>query len=331
MGAASDMIYAAFTPHVNANLRLTRRMRFRRGYGRLSLREKNMRPVTAIVIVLAGAFSALVLPWWLALILTLGALGWAGRKPKGARPGAGAEGRTSDQDKKQYRAACQPLTAAELARFERSYLVWMRYTNAAGIESTRRVAVAGATNDYAYGHCLEAGDQRQFRWDRMAELVELQTGEILTPGAPETLGRIEDVRRGPIFAALRPLRPALNVLAYVARRDGAMRKPERAIIVAFAQQDSAACAALAAEVLDAEIKKLPPIEVGEMRYHLKALADRPEAWRADLCALCVRLAQSDKVLHDAERNTLADIHRRLGVEVPKGFVGNRKSSEQLSQ
>jgi bacterioferritin-associated ferredoxin len=102
-----------------------------------------------------------------------------------------------------------------------------------------------------------------------------------------------------------------------------MRKPERAIILAFAQQDCAACAALASEVLDAEIKKLPSIDVGEMRHYLKQLADRPEAWRVAFCALCVRLAQSDKVLHDAERNTLADIHRRLGVEVPKEFVGNR--------
>jgi hypothetical protein len=281
-----------------------------------------MKPIIAIAIVIVGALSAWVLPWWLSLILTLVGLGWAGRKKPGRAQNDGM-GRDAERERKQYHSLCQPLTDLEAARLDRHYLAWIRYTNAAGVESTRRVAVNGATDDYIYGHCLEANDTRQFRWDRMAELVELQTGEILIPGSAETRGRIDDARRGPVYAALRPHLPVLNVLAYVARRDGAMRKPERAIILAFLQQESAACAALGADVLDSEIKKLQPIEVGEMRFYVAQLVERPEAWRAAFCGLCIRLAQSDKVLHDAERNTLADVHRRLKVEVPMEFVGNR--------
>jgi hypothetical protein len=49
-----------------------------------------------------------------------------------------------------------------------------------------------------------------------------------------------------------------------------------------------------------------------------------ERERKQYHARCIRLAQSDNVLHDSERSTLADIHRRMKVEVPIEFISNRR-------
>lgn len=226
-----------------------------------------------------------------------------------------------------YRVPCAPLTPDLVKNFRWRLLVWMHYADGEGEQSQRRVALIRTDSHYAYGWCLEADGWRQFAWHRIRRLVALQTGEILDPRGAEIHRFVEEAYLGPAGVAVRPHSAEVQVLIYMARRDGAMRAPERKLILDYLNAIDPACKALPDEDLDGEIKKLADFSQQEMRAALAELTERSPRWRAAFCQLCVKIAQSDNRLHDAERNALADIHRRLGVPVPAAYVGNRRPGQ----
>lgn len=226
-----------------------------------------------------------------------------------------------------YRVPCAPLTPDLVKNFRWRLLVWMHYADGEGEQSQRRVALMRTDSHYAYGWCLEADGWRQFAWHRIRQLVALQTGEILDPLGTDIHRLVEEAYLGPAGVAVRPHAAEVQVLIYMARRDGAMRAPERKLILAYLKAIDPACKALPDEDLDAEIKKLADLNQQEMRAALAELTARSPRWRAAFCQLCVKIAETDNRLHDAERNALADIHRRLGVPVPADYMGNRRPGQ----
>lgn len=257
---------------------------------------------------------------------------------------------SADNSRLKYSVPCQPLSGALAVQFAGRFVVWIDYIDAEEIGSRRRVVVSHSTDNYLHGFCLEACGERQFGYFRMKALVDLATGEIIeqTRAAVEThlkkrpraaAQKVTPAPTHPIrpssappnlrpaLAALEPHLPEARTLVYVARRDGAMRQAERTLIVRYLKIVSQACSAIDDSALEAEVRRLDGLETWDIRKDLANLSVRSEKWRNAFAQLCVKIAQSDNRLHDAERNALADIHRRLGVAVPAAYVGNRRPGQ----
>ncbi|MGE5546244.1 MAG: WYL domain-containing protein [Solirubrobacterales bacterium] len=108
------------------------------------------------------------------------------------------------------------------------------YLNAAGKETRRRITVRSVSSrgevQQLYAYCHEREALRQFRVDRIKELLVLATGEV-----------IEDPKaffdglsgRDPTAEALSGVRHALQILTFLARCDGHFHPAELSEIMEF--------------------------------------------------------------------------------------------------
>lgn len=104
------------------------------------------------------------------------------------------------------------------------------YTDAQGDESTRRITVLGAKigkggDRTIMAKCHERNGIRQFRIDRITELMNIATGEIIEPptkvfGAARIDMPAPDPRLKEHERVMRAARDPLRVLLFVARADG---------------------------------------------------------------------------------------------------------------
>lgn len=125
-------------------------------------------------------------------------------------------------------AEATPAPAARDA--SSSWSAFIVYVDASGAQSQRRFTCqqisgfAGAT--HIYGFCHERGALRQLRVDRIAELVCVETGEILHPAEHFAMLR----STGALGVADPVLTDVTRILTFLARCDGDYHPVERAAI-----------------------------------------------------------------------------------------------------
>lgn len=112
-----------------------------------------------------------------------------------------------------------------------SWAGFIRYTNAKGEESARRIIcrrIEGYGQAETIGAwCCESKAHKRFRIDRISELVALDTGEILDP-----LQHFDDMRlRGAINVIDKSLLDLGRVLVFMAKCDGEFHPLEQGAIV----------------------------------------------------------------------------------------------------
>lgn len=127
--------------------------------------------------------------------------------PPRRRPGSPAQGESVPSPPRRDRSS--------------SWSAYIRYENARGEESERRITcqkvarAVGGLDLMVTAFCHEAGALRQFRVDRIAELVDLETGELVDPQPHFEKLRLEGL---PFSDA--GLEALAKILVFVVRCDG---------------------------------------------------------------------------------------------------------------
>lgn len=160
----------------------------------------------------------------------------------------------------------------------------IRYTDSSGLTTEREIIVKRvqhANGEYMIAaQCLLRGAHRSFLNSRIEHATDTATGEIIENVAEHAIKNHELSPAGMAEELFIREELALSALIYVARADGRMLKPERAIIGDYLKQQHPDISIDDGD-LEKEIKKLyAPDSVNELRRVIKRLsADQQQLGR----------------------------------------------------
>lgn len=186
----------------------------------------------------------------------------------------------------------------------------LAYTDAAGDESRRRITLKSIAegNGYYYmnAHCHERQAHRQFRSDRVMELVHLDTGEFIEDVDDFLAGLLDQDKTG---AAIDRLRPGVQVLIFMALCDGNLHNMERNVIVEYV------CDAAGEGADRTRVRNYVRAVYPETETFFKAL-DKIAKWDIhqlhQLVSAIRELVDADGILDPEEVNWLIEIEAVLG-------------------
>jgi uncharacterized tellurite resistance protein B-like protein len=177
---------------------------------------------------------------------------------------------------------------------------------------------------YLTAFCLERKAVRSFRGDRIASVIDPDTGEVHTPGE-RWLARFsnDSATTAPLRYGLPPrqyadFNAALNVLAFIARCDGEWHELEQAAIIRFARNywDAAAIST--------------PFDPAEIARHAARLGPDPETFFVSLDH-CLRQTSHRAGIGGAIVTHLADVIKADGEQHPKELYWAEQVLEVMEQ
>lgn len=193
----------------------------------------------------------------------------------------------------------------------------LRYTDGSGQRTERvvdvhRLGPYGPGRDLIIGYCHMRNATRTFRTDRIAQAVDIATGEIIADPSAWLRARYA---ASPVAATKRLLEEefdAICVLYYVGKADGQLRRAEREIIVATCQAlgDDAQ---LTPDTLDDMISTLDLPNANAFRGAVRRLAARDASLRAIVMHACEKIVATQKTVHPLEKDALDFMRARLGA------------------
>lgn len=184
--------------------------------------------------------------------------------------------------------------------------LFLHYVDAKSAHSRRRVTLYALSRSDCYwlsSFCHERHAVRCFRGDRISQMIDLGTGEVLetSPAISEYLNGImgdEVSPRSPTDMLVRDYRAGLNLLVFLARCDGQAHPSEIDVLLGYLDHVASA-PGIDAEVAKRHIARIHPEETVFLRS-LKRLqrTDPEELWR--VCRTARKLVDADGVLSEAE-------------------------------
>lgn len=191
----------------------------------------------------------------------------------------------------------------------------LRYRDGAGAETERNVTVRQfGPMDNAFlliGHCHLRDETRTFRTDRILGCVDTDTGEVVENVAQFLLARYESSPEASLDQLLESDYDALRILLFVGKADGALRAPERAVILEAARglaEDSR----LSDQALDRTLRGVEVPSLQAFRLAVGRLAQRPPSHRGTILAAARAMVGTQARVHPAEQEALDYLDKRLG-------------------
>lgn len=174
------------------------------------------------------------------------------------------------------------------------------YVDSAGTPSRRRITIRSLSSRGAVllinAFCHEREAIRQFRCDRIEELVVLSTGEVI-----EDIPKFFDglAGRDPTAEVLRGCRHALQILTFIGRCDEYLHPAEQAEIVDFIIFSAPTPAAIDEERVRRHVSALYPDKVSYYKSLRAIKFSGGEAIR-QIVKTMRRVIDADGVFHDKE-------------------------------
>lgn len=197
-----------------------------------------------------------------------------------------------------------------------SQLLLLSYTDARGRSSVRRVTVRRVT--YKNGeawlgcYCHERKAHRTFRVDRIVELVDLESGEVIedTVEMFKALAGDETALPDPVrihaVGIMRSQARLINLLVYFARADGRFSAVERHLIVEFLSALGNAPSPDEKAILDQLIARVFPDDE-DFETSLNWLDDMQRDDARAIIELVEHLIKVDGKIHPDEADLLEDL------------------------
>lgn len=161
-----------------------------------------------------------------------------------------------------------------------------------------------------YGHCHLRDANRPFLMARMSNVVDLETGEIITNLPRWTLEQYEKTPHAAAHAFMDANEAALGLMLAMARSDGAMRKQERELIAKWSVRHGARQDAVPV-VLEFLSGTRGPISAQQIGRWLKPLSERPVSYKRELVMVLEAMVDSDKTTRDNEHRLLLRVKKSL--------------------
>lgn len=190
----------------------------------------------------------------------------------------------------------------------------LRYKNGAGVETQRAVTVrqfGPVENAFLLiGHCHLRNATRTFRTDRILQCVDTDTGEVVADVGRYLQDRYESSPEAALDRLLESDYDVLRVLLFIGKADGALRAPERAIILDTARvlsNDSR----LSSESLDRVVKELETPSLQAFKIATGRLSQRAQAQRELLLGAARAMVATQTTIHPAEQEALDYLGKRF--------------------
>lgn len=191
------------------------------------------------------------------------------------------------------------------------------YTDGDGNQTIRSVRVrefdAGSDRGLLIGHCELRQATRTFRQDRIGDCVNLETGELVPDPRKFLLAVYESAPERKLERFENDKNEILDIIAFVARADGAVRKVERSLIADYCRRhvfDTDVTAEQLAEVvLRGEV-----MTIGQFRLRVgKVRRERSADERRELLELARAIVATQKTIHPAEQEAINYLEKKLQI------------------
>lgn len=229
-----------------------------------------------------------------------------------------------ENDEEEETAIPSPLAERENAR---GTTFGIKYFDAKGNVSVRRVSCQSFDGSHLYAYCHERKRARCFRLDRIREIYDMHTGEIWDD-ASEFLGVLSDfgIRRKSDKPApgknqekaMSRIRDGVRVLVYIARSDGFVHPKEMEVVEDYCRQRCSGGNTQARDysmpvedynmkaIMDWAARQFPDIETVESSlYKVAGSTSNWELLRKSIRAI----VDADGVLHPDEVQAVMEIER----------------------
>lgn len=195
--------------------------------------------------------------------------------------------------------------------------VKIRYVDGKGSYTERQVDIrAFEPNNpqgLIIGHCHLRGATRTFRFDRLGDVTDLDTGEVI-PDLQKHLNTLWGESPEPVMDALaRDHKDALRMLLFMAKADGAMRAKEVDVIAKFcveATGDVRLSSTLVKDLL--QYVDTPSLNVFNRAYNALRRANPEEAEK--VASACRAIVATQSTVHPIEQAALDILDRPLPKE-----------------
>ncbi|MBN8493227.1 MAG: hypothetical protein J0M00_17605 [Burkholderiales bacterium] len=189
------------------------------------------------------------------------------------------------------------------------------YVDGQGVASQRTVDVrqfgAYFGNILIIGRCHMRNATRTFRSDRMANCVDVTTGEHVFDVADYLLKQYEASPQHSADRLLADEFDALCILLYVGKADGQLRAPERAVILEAAQT-IAGDARLSPADIDPLLSTMNVPTEHAFKLAVGRLNKRPRAICMTVLNAAERIVGTQKTVHFNEQQALEYMRKRFG-------------------
>lgn len=191
----------------------------------------------------------------------------------------------------------------------------LHYVDGGGLATERTVEIRKCGQYFddvmVAGYCRMRNANRTFLVSRIKKCFDEDTGEVVTDVAKYLRDRYEQSPDGALDRWLADEYDVLRVLLYVAKADGFLRKPEKAIIAAYCREligDTRITDEMIANVLGG--LAVPSVHV--FRRIVGQLQSRSPEVHGHIITVVEKIIGTDKNVHPAEQEALDYLQKRWG-------------------
>ena len=190
------------------------------------------------------------------------------------------------------------------------------YTDAKGTETTRQIKLKrfrfsqDKKEGLLYGYCYLRGGGRDFSVSRIQRCVNVETGEIIVDIIKYLEEQYEFSSGGQLEKMWNDFTDEMNVLVYVGKLDGMLRKKEKEIIASYALSRNQTFRLSIEEIIE-DMSNITSLSKTQFARALGRLSTKMEQERKDLIDYAERILNTKKNKKPEEEDVIPYMVKRL--------------------
>ena len=190
------------------------------------------------------------------------------------------------------------------------------YTDAKGTETTRQIKLKrfrfsqDKKEGLLYGYCYLRGGGRDFYVTRIQRCVNVETGEIIVDIIKYLEEQYEFSSGGQLEKMWNAFTDEMNVLVYVGKLDGMLRKKEKEIIASYALSRNQTFRLSIEEIIE-DMTNITSLSKTQFARALGRLSTKMEQERKDLIDYAERMLNTKKNKKPEEEEVIPYMVKRL--------------------
>jgi hypothetical protein len=190
------------------------------------------------------------------------------------------------------------------------------YTDAKGTETTRQIKLKrfrfsqDKKEGLLYGYCYLRGGGRDFSVSRIQRCVNVETGEIIVDIIKYLEEQYEFSSGGQLEKMWNDFTDEMNVLVYVGKLDGMLRKKEKEIIASYALSRNETFRLSIEEIIE-DMTNITSLSKTQFARALGRLSTKMEQERKDLIDYAERILNTKKNKKPEEEDVIPYMLKRL--------------------
>lgn len=182
------------------------------------------------------------------------------------------------------------------------------YKKADGKESNRIVEVVSYSKEYIYGYCHLRNEYRTFRVDRIKEIADGETGEIIKDINSFFVKKYESSSYYKMDCLFEKYKAVFRVLFYIAKADGSYLKAEK-IIVRDAIRKLTNDETLQDEVIDNMMNSLAVPTFSAFKTDVKTICK--QNYPIDIFKIALDIVNTQNQVHSKEKQAIEFLSENL--------------------